>query len=161
MHSLRRRLREEGGETLLELVMALGILGIAIVAIASTMAISTAVSANHRNEASAQTYARDYAEQIEAYVASGTSGSPHYVACAGANAYSPGTVGYTVPTGFTATVTAASAWNGSNWGACSTDPGFQKVSVTVASADTGVAAATESVDVVLRNPCRDTDGTCS
>ena len=161
MRSIRRRLRGEGGETLLELVMALGILGIAVIAIASTMAVSTAVSARHRSEASAQTYARDYAEQIEAYVASGTSGSQHYINCAAANAYSPATVGYTVPSGFTATVTAASAWNGSAWGACGTDPGFQKVSVTIASTNTDVAGASESVDVVLRNPCRDTDGTCS
>jgi type II secretory pathway pseudopilin PulG len=161
MRSLCRRLRGESGETLLELVMALGILGIAVVAIASTMVISTVTSAKHRNEASAQTYARDYAEQIEAYVASGSSGSSHYIACAGANAYSPSTVNYTVPTGFTATASAASAWNGSIWGGCSSDPGFQKVTVTVKSNDTGATIATESVDVVLRNPCRSTDGTCT
>lgn len=161
MPSLRRRLREESGETLLELVMALGILGIAVVAIASTMTISTAVSAKHRSQASAQTYARDYAEQIEAYVASGTSGSAHYISCAGANAYSPATVGYAVPTGFTANTSAATAWNGSAWAACVTDPGFQRVTVTVSSTNVDVASATELVDVVLRNPCRDSDSSCS
>jgi type II secretory pathway pseudopilin PulG len=161
MRSVIRRLRQESGETLLELVMAIGILGIAVVAIASAIAVSTIVSAKHRNQASAQTYVRDYAEQIEAYVASGTAASTHYIACAGANAYSPGTVGYAVPAGFTATVSAASAWNGSVWGGCTTDPGFQRVKVTVSSLDTGATVASESIDVVLRNPCRATDGACT
>lgn len=158
---VRGRLKGEQGETLLELIIAIGILGIVVVAIASTITISAVVSGVHRNEASAQAYVRDYAEQIEAYIASGTSASPHYVACAGVGAYSPGNVGYTVPSGFSAAVSAASAWNGTAWIACGTDPGFQKVTVTVTSSDIGSRQANESLDVILRKPCRDTDGTCT
>ena len=160
MHRVRRRLRDEKGETLLELMLAIGMLGIIVVAIASTMVISIVVSGVHRNQASAQAYARDYAEQIEAYIASGTSGSQHYVNCATAGAYGPGVVGYTEVNGFTATASAALTWNGTTWGACNTDPGYQKVTVTVQSPDIGAKRAIESLDVILRNPCRASDGTC-
>ena len=157
---LRGRLKSDAGETLLELVMAIGILAIVVVAIASTITISAVVSGVHRDQASAQAYARDYAEQIEAYVASGSGGTQRYVACAGAGAYSPGTVGYTVPGGFTASVSAASVWNGSAWVACGTDSGVQKVTVSVVSPQIGARQANETIDVVLRKPCRDTDNVC-
>lgn len=141
--------------------MAIAILAIVVIAIASTITISAVVSGVHRDQASAQAYARDYAEQIEAYVASGTAASQHYVNCASAGTYSTSTVGYTVAPGFNATASAALSWNGSAWVACSADPGFQKVTVTVTGPQTGSRQATESLDVILRNPCRSTDGACT
>lgn len=142
----------ERGETLLELLVAITILGIAVSAIIGGVVDSILVTDIHRKQTTAGLFARDYAEAIENNV----DGSG-YVACAAAGAYSPATVGFTVPAGFTATVGAALSWNGSTWVNCTSDTGAQKVTVQVASTDT---RAVESIDVVLRKPCRPTDGAC-
>ena len=138
---------DDRGETLIEIIAAVSILGIAAVAIAGTMTISVKVSDYHRKESDAGAAARNYAEAIERYVA---AAAPNYMNCAAANAYSPSAVGFTVAGGYSASQSAAQTWNGSSWVACTTDPGVQQVTVTVASAD---GRATENLTVILRRPC--------
>lgn len=151
--SCARRLRD-AGETLIEVVFAIFILGTAAVAITESMLVSTKLSDVQRKEANAASDVRDYAEAIQNYVA-GTSS--HYQSCAAANFYAPGVVGYTVPSGYTASQSAALTWNNTSWGACSTDPGFQRVTISISSAD---SRASEKLDVVLRRPCRQSDALC-
>jgi type II secretory pathway pseudopilin PulG len=147
------------GETLIELIIAIAIMGIAMVAIVGSMVTSILMSDVHRKEATAAAYVRDYAEKLESYVASGTSATPHYVACAAGSDYAPGIVGLTgMPTAYTASATAAKSWSGSTWVTCATDNGYQKVTLAVRSSD---GRAVEKLDVILRTPCRSTDALCA
>jgi type II secretory pathway pseudopilin PulG len=134
------------GETLIELIIAIAIMGIAVVAIVSGIVTSILMSDVHRKEATAGAYVRSYAEAVEKYVTAGNydaSGSPNYT---------PATVGFTAPAGFTASVTGVQCWSDSAkvFGSCSTDVGVQKVTLAVATnTDT---RANESLVVIIRKP---------
>jgi type II secretory pathway pseudopilin PulG len=136
------------GETLVELIIAVMIMGIAVVAIVSGLGTSILMSDVHRKQATAATYVRDYAEAIENAVAGGG-----YTAC---NA--PSYAGTAVP-GFDATkyqksIVASSSkyWNGTSWqSACpAVDTGLQQVTLQVNSIDN---RATETLAIVVRKPC--------
>ena len=106
MHTGARSAPNDKGETLLELMMAVAIMGIAVVAIVGGIATSILMSDIHRKQTTAGAYVRNYAETVVAYVAAGTpasnlnfSGSPPD--------YRPSTVGFTAPAGgFVASVTS-------------------------------------------------------
>jgi type II secretory pathway pseudopilin PulG len=155
--------RSEGGETLVEVLVAVTILGVAGVAILAGLQLSVTTSDIHRKQTTGGAYARSYAEAIEAYVASAPG---HYVACAGANAYSSATVGFAgeLPSGYTATQTPALRVppDGGAAGPCSGgDTGVQQVDVTVSSRD---GRASERLTVILRRPCTEsmaTAGQCT
>jgi type II secretory pathway pseudopilin PulG len=152
MQSRRTRPRDEQGETLVEVLVALVILGVAGVAILAGLQLSVTTSDIHRKQTTGGAYARSYAEAIERYVA---SASDHYVACAPANAYSPATVGFTgeLPAGFTGAQAAARRVppDGGAAGSCSAnDTGVQQVTITVSSGD---GRAVEELAVLLRRPC--------
>jgi type II secretory pathway pseudopilin PulG len=142
------------GETLLELIIAVVIMGVAVVAIVGGLATSILVSDMHRKQATAGASARDYAETIEAWVAAG-----HYDGGAAPD-YGPATVHFTAPGGFTASVQSVKCWNtaGSSWQSCGTDVGLEQVTVQVRSAD---GRAAEQVVVVLRRPCGLSDSLCA
>ena len=136
------------GETLIELIIAVAIMGIAVVAIVSGLGTSILMSDVHRKQATAATYVRDYAEAIENAVAGGG-----YSAC-NATSYA----GTAVP-GFDATryqksIVTGSAryWNGTSWqSTCpAVDAGLQQLTLKVNSIDNRAA---ETLAVVLRNPC--------
>lgn len=141
--------RNDRGDTLIEIIVAVAILGLAAVAILGGLTLSVKVSDSHRKQANSSGFARDYAEAIEHYVGKAAN---NYQKCATANVYSPSTVGFTVPAGYTATQSAALTWSTgqSQWLACTTDPGVQRVTLTVASND---ARATDTLRVILRQPC--------
>lgn len=138
------------GESLLELLIALAIMSIAVVAVVGGLLASIAASDIHRKQSTAGAAVRDYAENVEKYVA-GTG----YTTCASSSAYAPGTVGYAgVPSGFAATAVAVRYWTGTAWttGPCTgpTDLGLQELTIQVASTDT---RASERLVLVLRKPC--------
>ncbi len=139
----------ERGETLLELLIGLAIMSIAVVAVVGGLLTSILTSDIHRKQSSAGAAVRDYAENVEKYVA-GTG----YTACASPSAYAPGTVGFSAPTGYTASAVTVRYWSGTAWttGSCTgpTDLGLQQLTIRVASTDT---RATEELVVVLRKPC--------
>jgi type II secretory pathway pseudopilin PulG len=147
MARARHPVESEQGETLLELVIAIAILGISVIAIASGIAVSIVATDTQRKQATASVIARNYAESIETYVADG-----NYAPCqhpGAADNYEPATVGLSVPKPYTATLSAATSWNGSRWITCSLpDSGVQKVTVTISSD----GRATESLNIVLRKP---------
>jgi type II secretory pathway pseudopilin PulG len=134
------------GETLLELLIALTIMSIAVVAVVGGLLSGVAVSDIHRKQSTAGAAVRDYAESIEKYV----SGAG-YTACAAPSVYAPGTVGFTVPGGYTAAPVSMRYWSGTAWttSPC-TDVGLRELTIQVASSDT---RATERLVVVLRQPC--------
>lgn len=137
----------DSGESLLELLIALAIMSVAVVAVVGGLLTSILTSDLHRKQSTAGAAVRDYAETVEKYVA-GTG----YTACASPSAYAAGTVGYTgVPAGFAASAVAVRYWTGTAWttGSC-TDLGLQELTIQVASSDT---RASERLVVVLRKPC--------
>jgi type II secretory pathway pseudopilin PulG len=145
-----RRLANDQGETLIELIIAVAIMGIAMVSIVSGIGTSILMSDVHRKQATAGAYVRDYAEKVETYVA-----GAGYTPCAPASTYTPSTVGFALPSGgYSAAASAALSWNGSAWVACSADNGYQKVTLIISNND---GRASESLDVVLRRPCRTSD----
>lgn len=146
---MRARPAADRGETLLELVIALAILGIAVVAIVGGLSAAVMLSDVHRKQAAAGVAVRDYAEAMQTSVATG-----HYTACA-----APSPVTFTPPTGYTSSILAVRFWNGSAWQpSCTTDIGLQRLTLQVASID---GRAAERLEVVLRKPCGLTDTLCS
>ena len=135
---------DERGESLVELVVTLAILGIAVVAIVMAIGTSVKMSDIHRKQATAGSYAKSYAEAIQAAVATGG-----YTPCVVPAAAPSG-----MPTGYTSIASVTSYWTGSTWAAgCSGSPNVQRITVTVASPD---AKATEQLNVTVRRPCLDT-----
>ena len=160
MRAPRTRRRDERGETLVEVLVALVILGVAGVAILAGLQLSVKTSDIHRKQTTGGAYARSYAEAIERYVASAPG---HYVACAPANTYAPATVGFAgeLPVGFTGTQATAQRVppNGGLAGSCSgNDTGVQQVTITVSSND---GRAVEELVVLLRRPCDASMAVCT
>ena len=138
----------ERGETLLELLIALTIMGITVVAVIGGLVTTITVSDVHRKQSTAGAAVRDYAENVEKFVA-----GAGYTACATPSSYAPGVSGidFTPPAGYAASAVAVRYWSGTAWVAspCA-DIGLQELTVQVASSD---ARATERLVLVLRKPC--------
>jgi type II secretory pathway pseudopilin PulG len=145
---LRSAARPDDGATLVETLVALAILGIAGVAILAGLQLSVMASDIHRKETSDGAYVRGYAEAIEQYL----STNSNYATCAGANAYSPATVGYTVAAGHSAQQAAAVplAGDGTTLTCPGGDQGVQRLRLTVSSNDN---RAVETLTIVVRRAC--------
>jgi Tfp pilus assembly protein PilE len=145
VHTRVRPGPNDTGETLIELIIAVAIMGITVVAIIGGIATASLMSDIHRKQATAGAYARSYAEAVETYVAVpgnfSASTSPGALQTA---------VGFAVPAGFTATVASpVRCWTGSAFGTCQAGSTVQQVTLKVASKD---SRASESVVVVVRKP---------
>jgi Tfp pilus assembly protein PilV len=133
------------GETLLELLITVVIMGVAVVALVGGIATAIRMSDIHRKQAEAGAYVRAYAEAIENAVARPRSA---YVECAGPSAYAVYATGNAA---YTAQPPVVTYWNGSTFSAsCASDTGVQKVSLSVTAGNT----VAETIDVIIRKPCR-------
>lgn len=150
-----RRCRAGGdsGETLLELIVSISILGVCVVAIASGMALSIKLSDTHRSQSVAGSDLHNYAESIEKYVA-----ADGYANCASTGSYAPGTVGFSASSGYTASVINVGYLTGAAFsGSCGTDSGAQQLTLQEKSTDN---RAVESLVIVVRKPCSPTSAAC-
>jgi prepilin-type N-terminal cleavage/methylation domain-containing protein len=141
----RVRVADNRGETLIELLIAITILGVCVVAFGTSIALGVRTSDQQRQQANAGAFLRDYAERIASYVSTGS----HYTNCAAANTYTPSAVGLTgTPADFTFGHTAAMSLqtNGSP-AACTSDNGVQELTLTA----TGPRVS-ESLVIVVRKP---------
>jgi type II secretory pathway pseudopilin PulG len=142
--------RDDRGDTLLELIIAVSIMGVALVAILGGVATAIVMSDTHRKQAQAGAAVRGYAEAIETMVA-----GAGLATCANLDDYDT-PAGFTVPGGFAASVVETRFWAGGDWDAVCTDTAdLQRLTVQVRSDDGSTAESrrvTETVTVVLRRP---------
>lgn len=137
------------GETLIELIMAVAIMGIAVVAIVGGIATTILMSDIHRKQATAGAYVRSYAEAVEHYVA--VPGNFNATTSPIALQTAVAADGFAAPAGFTAAVVLLQCWDdtGQVFGGCAAGNTVQQVTLSVASAD---SRASESLVVVVRQP---------
>lgn len=147
------RRRDDRGETLVEVLVAVIIIGIASAAILAGIALAVKAADLNRKEANSGSAVRSAAEKISNYVSRATN---NYKNCAAVDAYlSPS--GVTAAAGYTVTQAKAEAWSGTAWGSCSSDNGLQRVKLSVTfPGDAAHASATETVYLVLRKACNGT-----
>jgi type II secretory pathway pseudopilin PulG len=145
------------GETLIELLVTVIIMGIAVVALVGGVAVSIRMSDIHRKQAAAGAYVRAFAEAIETYVTRPSK----YAACAGTGTYASAYTALDGDPTYTAMITAVTYWNDSSSTFethCTSDTGVQKVSLRVTAGNT----VAETLDVIIRKPCRSTlDALCT
>lgn len=133
----------ERGFGLIEVLITVAIVSIAFVAILSAISALIITGAQHRDLTRAEALARNAAEYVK-------SSSVPYAPCAS---------GYdltglpNVPASFTATTTSVKVWDGNHDPAgytptCTTDPGVQQVTVTVAR--TGAGGISQTLSFVKR-----------
>ncbi len=129
----------ERGETLLELVVAVAIIGIVIVAFAGSLLAVTYMSDVHRKQSSTGAYVRDYAEAIEKWVA--TPGN--YPGCAAGTsaAYTAVPVPSIPASGYAKSATSACA------------PGTSDVAQLMLIVKSTDNRATEKLAIFVRKPC--------
>ncbi|MGO4256736.1 type II secretion system protein [Marmoricola sp. RAF53] len=159
MQDPRAAARGDRGETLVEVLVAVVILGIAGAAVMAGLQLSVKASDIHRKETTGGAYVRSLAEAIEQYV--GKTGTTNYKPCAAANAYLVGSVTSTLdlPSGYTATQDAAKSVNTAGAAStCNSDTGVQQVTLRIASSD---SRATEKLVVILRKPCDPSVAACT
>lgn len=127
---------DDRGETLLELVISVAIMGITVVAIVGGVATSILMTDIHRKQATAGTLVRNYAEKLHG----------DYLPCATAADYPATELG-----GYRTSVVTVQHWNGvDGWQPPgSTDNGLQQLTVQVSSDD---GRAVERLAVVRRGP---------
>ena len=135
--------RADAGETLIEILLTVVILGIAVAAISGALLTANKASTMHRQQALAQNALRVWAEQISAEA---------YVDCATAASFAAPSPA--LPAGLTATVASVQYWTGSAFaGTCGSDAGIQRVTLRVTAANGLSPALSDTVAVVVRKPC--------
>lgn len=123
--------RDDRGESLLELIVSVAIMGVAVVAIVGGIGASIFMSDIHRKETTAGWLARNFAEQVAG------------------NYRADGAYTFATPSGYTASVTALKCWDGATFTTDHCPADLQQVTLTVTSNDD---RASESVVVIARKP---------
>src|SRR5262245_52062892 len=139
------------GETLVELLVAVMIMTTAVLVLAGGIAATIRFSDVHRKQAAAGAYLRSFAETVQNAIAATPTG---YAPCATTVTYAP--LFSTGTPSYVAEVVTVAYWSGSAFGStcgAATDVGVQRLTLRVRSAD---GAASESLDVIVRKPCRST-----
>jgi type II secretory pathway pseudopilin PulG len=139
--SKRQRGRDDG-ETLIEILISIAILGIVVVGLGAAIAFAVRASGIHRGQAQASQYLHNYAETLQS----------EYKPCAAnpSAAYVADLAALGTPTGFSAPTVDVAAWNGTSFNAgCSgPDLGLQRVTLTLTST---AGQGDESLVVVIRD----------
>jgi Tfp pilus assembly protein PilV len=162
MSAKRRPKRDDRGDSLIELLVAVVVMATAVIALLGALATAIRVSEFHRHQSEAGAYVKAFAETLEQKVAEAPA---NYKPCG-----TPGLADiyknyYPKPVGYTREVLKVRFWDQPAKKFVDTCPaagdyGVQLVSLTVASEGTGAARATERLDVTLRLPCRVGDPAC-
>jgi type II secretory pathway pseudopilin PulG len=135
----------DDGETLVELLMTLMIMGIAVAAIMGAMMLAVDASSLHRKQAQSQALLRNWAESV--------SKAP-YTPCPGTPAVPPAPA---LPTGFSSSAPQVEYWDqdAGTFGACPVggDGGVQKVTLGITAPNAALPGFSERLAVMVRKPC--------
>lgn len=133
----------DAGETLIEILVTIVILGIATAGLSGALLATVNASDLQRQQVLARHALRSWAEQI---------GTGPYTACAAASSFAAPSPA--LPSGLGYAVTRVSYWNGTAFAAsCTADTGVQKVTLRITAANGLSAPLIREVDVVVRQPC--------
>jgi type II secretory pathway pseudopilin PulG len=131
------------GETLVELLVTVVILGIATSGLSAALLATVNASNLHRQEALARHSLRAWAEQI---------GVGAYTACAAPSSFAAPSPA--LPSGLTAAVASVSYWDGTSFASsCGSDTGVQKVTLRITARNGLSPPRNQDVEVVVRKPC--------
>ena len=141
-----RRARGERGDTLIEVLITISIMGIAFTGLLAGLATAIRLSGIHRGQANAAVVLVSAADSVK---------NQSYVACPSVttSSYNP-TSGVTLPSGWSSsnvTILSVKPWNGSAFQAScpATDQGLQLITSKATSPD---SSSSEQVDLVKRVP---------
>lgn len=145
--NIRSRRAEEGGVTLVEVLLAVAILGIAISSIVSAMGSASLASDYHRKNVNGDTVVRSYAEVIKQRASVGA----YFASCTPIPSYAVPASVWAPPSGYSVSVASVQFWHsGSGFTTtCGTDEGAQLLALQAQSTD---GRDTESLDVIVRQP---------
>ena len=153
---MRRRRRipvDDRGETLIELLVAMLIMGTATVAVVGGLGTAILMSDVHRKQATIAVYMDTYAAKINGAVALANG----YKDCAGTTSYGS----YDPGLPYKAKIESVTFWNGTTYTKPCTigsDPGVQLLTLHVWFE--GVPRVDRFMDIVIRKPCRSMDSPC-
>jgi prepilin-type N-terminal cleavage/methylation domain-containing protein len=138
----RRCRRGERGETLVEILVSIVIIGICFAAILGGLTSSIFGSRVHREQATVETVLRSYAEATKAQV----NRPGGYLPCAsGYNITS-----YNPPSGFVPSITSVQWWDGATFRSSGCTAAAEKGLQTLSLRAQGPEGAFEVVDIVVR-----------
>ena len=154
----------ERGESLLEILLSIMIIGIAVTAILGGVGIAAKASTLDERQIHAQALLRSWGEHVQARTTDST-----YVPCATASTYGSGSPWWyttpapagldAMPADFTPGIAEVAYWVPGTPGAfgssCGTDSGVQRVRLAITVADGLYPGFTSTYDVVVRRPCVD------
>jgi type II secretory pathway pseudopilin PulG len=161
----RPRLRaddtDDVGESLVEILLSIMIIGIAVTAILGGVGLAARASTQDQRQIQAQALLRSWGEHVQARTTDAT-----YTPCATTSTYgtasawgypSPPPAGLeALPAGFTPGVTQVQYWDGGAGAfvaSCGTDSGVQRVRLAMTVPDGLYPGFTSTYDVVVRRPC--------
>ena len=150
---MRTRPCDERGDTLIEVLVAIVVIGITIVAVLGALVSGVGASAQHRNLAVDDTLLKSYADTAKLQIEppDNPAVQPLFQPCAQPDDYQ-GSVSFTVPTsdsGYTVGITSVQYWDsptGTFSGACPAD--LQLLGITA----TAPGGATQQLSIIVRNP---------
>ncbi|HEV3214011.1 MAG TPA: hypothetical protein VGZ03_11515 [Acidimicrobiales bacterium] len=103
----------DAGDTLIEVLLALVIIAVCVVALMTGLLTSISGSSTHRSLSTIDTVLKSYAETMKSQVELQTNPPPLFAQCAQVTAttYQGATVAYTPPTGYTVAIKGIEYWN--------------------------------------------------
>ena len=151
MRAAARAGARDAGETLVELLVTITILGTAVVGVMGAVATAAGASTLDRRQVQAQALLRTWGENLAAVDDAG------YGDCRSASGVAATTPAPSpLPAGFTPSVTGVDYWNGTAFAAGCTagsDPGLRVVHLRLTADSLLYPGFTENLDVVVRKPC--------
>jgi hypothetical protein len=139
------RPQPDGGETLIELLVSMVIMGIAGAAIIGSLLVAVDVSQMHKRQVQVQQYLRSWAEAVS----NNSSDAGYCTDSACFLGMAPAAVG-----GLSPSVEGIECWTDSGWASgCGTRDDVRRVKLTVAGGGSMLPVASRSLSVVVRKAC--------
>jgi hypothetical protein len=148
-----RHRRGDAGETLVELLITIVVLGTSVLGVMGAVATAVGTSTLDRRQVQAQAVLRGWGEKV-----AGVDDAA-YGDCLGTSGVAAATPApAALPAGFGAAVTGVSYWNtatGAFGAACTpgSDPGLRRVTLRLTADSLLYPGFTQTLDVVVRKPC--------